>query len=61
MVMEAIAASLLDVDKKEAEQKSKAEVLRNGITPSANSSRLDSFSQRLRSTLFRGVRRNGPK
>ena len=61
MVMEAIAASLLDVDKKEAEQKNKTEVLRNEITPSATNSRADSFSQRLRSTLFRGSRRNGSK
>lgn len=61
MFMEAIAASLHDVDKKEAEQKSKEAVLRNETTPSANSSRLDTFSQRLRSTLFRGGRRSGSK
>lgn len=62
MFMEAIAASLHDVDQKEAEQKNKNAVLRNETTtPSANSSRLDSFSQRLRSTLFRGGRRNGSK
>lgn len=61
MVMEAIAASLHDADKKEAEQKNKTEVLRNGIAPSANSSRLDTFSQRLRSTFFRSGRRNGSK
>lgn len=61
MFMEAIAASLHDVDRKEAEQKNKTVVLRNENTPSANSSRLDTISQRLRSTFFRGGRRNGSK
>ncbi|KAG0620245.1 hypothetical protein M758_4G201300 [Ceratodon purpureus] len=61
MVMDAIAASLHDVDIKEAEQKTRNEVRRTAVTTSTNSSRFDTFSQRLRSTFFRSSRRNGSK
>lgn len=61
MVLEAIAASLHDVDTKEAEQKSRNEAVRHVVTASTNSSRLDTFRQRLRSTVFRAARRNDSK
>ncbi|XP_024391340.1 uncharacterized protein [Physcomitrium patens] len=61
MVMEAIAASLHDVDLKEAEEKNRNEASRSVVIASTNSSRLDAFRQRLRSSVFRGGRRNGSK
>jgi len=61
MMMEAIAASLHDVDIKEAEQKDKEEAPHNDSISPGNSSRLDAISQRLRLTLFRGSRRNGSR
>lgn len=61
MVMEAIAASLHDVDIKESEVKDQEQLESDGSNSPANSSRLDAFSQRLRSSLFRGSRRHGSR
>ncbi|CAK9225000.1 unnamed protein product [Sphagnum jensenii] len=61
MVMEAIAASLHDVDIKESEVKDQEQLESDGSNSPANSSRLDAFSQRLRLSLFRGSRRHGSR
>jgi hypothetical protein len=61
MVMEAIAASLHDVDIKESEVKDQEQLESDGSNSPANGSRLDAFSQRLRLSLFRGSRRHGSR
>ncbi|OAE25329.1 hypothetical protein AXG93_4620s1430 [Marchantia polymorpha subsp. ruderalis] len=55
MVMEAIAASLQDVEIKETEQKEPAEVGSPTSEDTAAATRVDSFTQRMRLSFFRGM------